>query len=132
MMLVKTRLQVSPVHGLGLFADEDIEEGTVLWVYHEGFDRMVDLAALDTLPEPAKAQLLHYGYVSMRTGQLVLCMDDGRYFNHADDPNTGDAEHEHPEGATVAKRRILRGEELYCNYLEEDGDGRRKLGLSVS
>lgn len=33
MLLVKTALKLSAIAGYGLFADEDIAEGTLIWQY---------------------------------------------------------------------------------------------------
>lgn len=39
MMMVKVRLGMSPIEGLGHFALEDIAYGTVTWSYVNEFDR---------------------------------------------------------------------------------------------
>jgi hypothetical protein len=39
MLLVKTYLSASPIHGIGLFAAEPIAKGTVIWCFDERVDR---------------------------------------------------------------------------------------------
>ena len=38
MLFVKTRVLPSRIHGLGLFADEDIPKDTILWKFTSEFD----------------------------------------------------------------------------------------------
>ena len=40
MLLVKTYLDRSPIHGLGVFAAEFIRKGTRVWRFVESFDRV--------------------------------------------------------------------------------------------
>ncbi len=42
MLLVKTKIGQSNISGIGVFADEFIPKGTVIWRYQEGFDQMID------------------------------------------------------------------------------------------
>ena len=114
MLLVKTKKGVSAIHGIGLFADEFIPEGRAIWIFHPGFDQRWPSSALTDLPEPARAQLEHYGYTNM-VGDLVLCADDARFFNHSSDPNTKDVAGSE-EGITVAARDIFPHEEITCDY----------------
>src|SRR3954469_1637143 len=43
MLLVKTRLGPSTIHGIGVFADEDIPRGTIVW----SFNPLIDKALTD-------------------------------------------------------------------------------------
>jgi hypothetical protein len=126
MLLVKTRIGPSAIHGIGIFAAEEIAEGTHIWVFHPGFDQRYDLADIRGLPSTCARQLLHYGYVNPASGHLVVCLDDARFFNHSDAPNTEELD-DGLEGITVASRRIAAGEELTYDYLSGDLDGPRKL-----
>ena len=40
MLLVKTRLGASAIHGIGLFADEFIPKDTVTWRFTPGLDQI--------------------------------------------------------------------------------------------
>jgi hypothetical protein len=114
MLLVKTRKGVSAIHGIGLFADEFILKGKEIWIFHPGFDQKWPLSALKGLPEAARLQLLHYGYTNL-AGDLVLCADDARFFNHSKIPNTVDVAGSE-EGITVAACDIFAGDEITCDY----------------
>ena len=123
MLLVKTYLDRSRIHGIGLFAAERIPKGTVLWRRSPEIDLFLDPAELERLAAPARAQIEKYTYLDQVVGKLVLCGDDARFFNHADDPNC----HDFPDadgGTTVAARDIEEGEELTSDYSSFDASHR--------
>jgi uncharacterized protein len=128
MLHVKTRLGTSPIHGTGLFADEFIPKGTVVWSYLEGFDARLPASIMEQLTEAARQQLLRYSAYDSETDRYELCADDARFFNHSDDPNTASVPT--PEGryVDIALRDIQVAEELTCDYRAFDHDWRRKLG----
>ena len=119
MLLVKTFLAPSRIHGIGLFAAERIPSGTVIW----RLDPLIDLELTEDqvarLAEPAREQIRKYTYLDHVRGKLVLCGDDARFFNHEDAPNC----HDFPDaegGKTVAARDIEAGEELTSDYASFD------------
>lgn len=117
MLLVHTMIAPSKINGIGLFADQFIPRGTLIWRYTEGFDIKVDKAELEKLSEPAKKQFLKYSYFSRRSDKYVLCFDDARFYNHSESPNVLDTDGDQgDEGIDVAARDIYPGEELTCNY----------------
>ena len=129
MLLVKTRLGPSDIAGIGLFASEDIAKGTVTWRFMHGFDQLLAEDMIESLPEPARSNLLDHVYLHEATGQFVLCADNARFMNHADDPNTaGVHEAGAIEGYDIATRDIRAGEELTCDYRTFDAHVERKLG----
>jgi len=122
MLLVKTKIGLSSINGIGLFADQFISKGTPTWKFQKGFDLEVDKNNLEKLSEPARKQFLKYAYLDIKTDKYVLCFDDARFFNHADDANTVGFVSESGDEVDVATRDIERGEELTCNYREFDAD----------
>ena len=118
MMLVKTRLGLSAIHGIGLFADQDIPKGTPVWEFTEGFDQAIPREQLDKVPEAARADFLKYSYTSKKNGKYyILCCDDARFFNHSEDPNVMSRPNGNVnEDLDIAARDIQRGEELTCDY----------------
>ena len=87
MLLVKTKIAPSPINGIGLFADQFIQKGTIIWKFQPGFDLKINTAELNVLSEPAKQQFLKYAYLNKHTSKYVLCFDDERFINHSDQPN---------------------------------------------
>ncbi|HXG17089.1 MAG TPA: SET domain-containing protein [Calidithermus sp.] len=116
MLLVRTRVDRSPIHGLGLFADEPIPKGTDVWRFTPGFDLDLDPGVLDAQPPIVRSRLLHYGYIDRRLGRYILCCDDARFINHSDSPNIGPDFARDRYGVDVALRDIAPGEELTVDY----------------
>lgn len=119
MILVQTKLGVSPIEGIGLFAAEFIPKGTAIWKFQPGFDLEIDETAIKQLSVPAKEQFLKYSYVNPVSKKYVLCFDDTRFFNHSDTPNTKSTHpHDDHKDVVVAMRDIQSGEELTTDYRE--------------
>jgi SET domain-containing protein len=119
MLLVKTYLDRSPIHGIGLFAAERIEAGTVIWRRSPEIDLLLEPSQLERLAPSSRAQIEKYTYLDHHLRKLVLCGDDARFFNHAEEPNC----HDLPDadgGTTVAARTIEAGEELTSDYASFD------------
>ena len=128
MLLVKTKVAPSPVHGLGLFADQFIAKGARIWEYNEAVDSRFDASRLVGIAEHEQDDLLKHTYLNPRSGLYVVCGDDARYMNHADEPNTEDIGYDdglvNGEGVTIAARDIQPGEEILSNYRAFDADAR--------
>lgn len=122
MLLVPTFLAPSAIHGIGLFAGAPIAAGARVWQLDPAFDRPVDEVAFAGLAPAAQLRVQRYAYLDPVRGVRVLCADDARFFNHADDANCRDEPGS--EGlVTVAVRDIAEGEELTWDYREQGTDG---------
>jgi SET domain-containing protein len=111
MMAVKTYLAASKIHGVGVFAAEKIEPGTVVWYFDHRIDRLYELTDDIKLPKVFWEFLLSHAYVDRRFRKWVLCGDNAKYINHADRPNVladGDVD--------KAAQVILPGDEITNNY----------------
>lgn len=109
MMLVKTSLKPSSIHGIGLFAEQDISSGTVIWKFNEIVDKKITSNELKSLPNIAQTFLSNHSF--FQDGFYILCGDNGRFINHSETPNIGDE-----EGVSAALRDIKIGEEITDNY----------------
>lgn len=116
MLLVPTTVRQSPIHGLGLFAEEDIPAGTILWRFEPLVDRVIPEAELDRLPGHVASYIEVYSEFFPELGVLVLSGDNDRYTNHSDDPNTEVILPNGPEAHVRARRDIRAGEEITCDY----------------
>ncbi len=133
MLLIKTKLKESSIHGIGLFADEFIPKGTKIWKFMPGFDLAFTPRELQKFPETARKFIHWYGYRSLHSGRYILCADDARFYNHHEIPNTIgiDLEGTEEEGADIAVRDIQKGEEITYNYKDpKEGDADWKIKLS--
>jgi hypothetical protein len=113
MLLVKTYLDKSAIHGLGVFADEVIRKGTKVWRFVDGFDRVYSPTQFAKLPKPARDYIWNYGY--RVDGEILLTIDHDHHMNHSDNANT----HWH-DGYIVASRTIRKGEEITNDYRQFD------------
>lgn len=122
MLLIKARVSKSPIHGNGLFTDEDIPEGTHVYCYEPNID-------IKRPVEGASLEQLHFGYISPEDGSLVICGDDSRWWNFGFPPNCEEVDiWMNGERVVVANRLIKAGEELLIS-VETDLDASRKLML---
>ena len=117
MYVVKTYLDKSTIHGVGVFAGEDIPKGTVVWKLTKEVDRVWSREDVAALPEEAQTFIRRHGWVWR--GKVYMSGDDGMMTNHSDDPNTITAVERETE---IASRDIKKGEELTCNYRDFDED----------
>jgi hypothetical protein len=113
MLLINARVGPSRIHGLGLIAQQFIAQGTRVWSFQPGFDLTFDEAALLALSVAAQAQVRHYAFYDPQRRVYVLSGDDDRFTNHADEPNTREAENGYD---SVAIRDIQAGEEITWSY----------------
>jgi hypothetical protein len=118
LLKVKTYLDRSPLHGIGLFAGEKIKADQEVWAFHA----LVDLALEPCQWQAMEAELAGHSFNQVRQlaykedGRFHICIDNAQFMNHcARTFNVGNRK----EGNTmVALRDIEEGEELVCNYFE--------------
>src|SRR5438552_1351708 len=87
MLLVKSRIALSSVHGIGLFAAQFISRNEPVWKFEQGFDLELPLDFPELLSSAAREQFFNYAFVSRTTTNYVVCADDARFFNHSVIPN---------------------------------------------
>ena len=131
MLLIKTKIGLSKIHGIGLVANQFIPKGKTVWKFTLGFDIKLSKQKLEKLPMPIKKQILNYTYLDQKTGKYILCGDDARFFNHSISPNTTHAYGKDKYGQTVAVKDIKKGEEIFVNY-NYVPTSKAKLDLEIS
>jgi hypothetical protein len=109
MLLVKTYLDKSKVHGLGVFAGQSIRKGAKIWRFVYGFDRFYTRKRLAKLPKQARDYINLHGYQWGK--EILLSMDYDTFMNHSENPNT-DFHH----GFVIARNNIRKGEEITNDY----------------
>ena len=120
MLKVKTKVLPSKIEGLGLFADQFIPKGTVIWEYDPAFDERIHKEVLNNVPEAYKDFFTTYAY---REGdEYILCVDNARFINHSIDANVIDT----IKTKTIAARDIAAGEEITSDYSSFDDDSKSK------
>ncbi|HEY8572795.1 SET domain-containing protein [Phenylobacterium sp.] len=127
MMMVETELRPSPIHGLGVFLLEPVKKGDLVWRFDSRIDRVYAPEEVASLPAHMQSFLETYSTWHETAGVFVLCGDNGRYFNHSEEPSTvsdGPA-----FGTDRAARDLAAGEELtsdyrtICDHVRKNGAG---------
>jgi len=114
-LLVSTYIAASKIEGVGVFAARPIKSGALIWRLDPDFDRLIPVDRYMSSPPHLKELLDRYAYPSPdRPGFLVYEVDNGRFMNHAERPNTDFSIH----GGGTASRDIAAGEEITCDYGE--------------
>lgn len=114
MLLVDTELRASPIHGIGVFLLDDVAEGQLIWRFDSRIDRVFAESEFEEMPTRLRNFLEVYSTYHEQSGLWVLCGDNGRHFNHSDNPNTislGAA-----FGDDVAAADLPAGTELTTDY----------------
>lgn len=122
MWLIKTKIDRSSIHGIGLFAEENISVGQRVWQPNGAFDIPVpdDYGYhLLLLPGWSKDLFLRRTYIDPKSGKRMFGIDGDCFVNHSDTPNVDfDC-----FGIGYASRDILVGEELTNSYTQiHEGD----------
>lgn len=116
MLLVKTYVGPSKIHGTGLFAGRDIAKGEEIWSFHpitcSKSSLSQFLSQFYKLKFDQIMALLNYSYI--KDNFVYSIQDNTRYINHSLRPNVGliDTQTE------VALRDIKKGEEILENYFD--------------
>ncbi len=126
MFIVRTNLRPSPIHGIGVYADEPIKKGQVVWQFDSRVDLVIPVEEIKNFPPAVQDYFKRLTYVEARNGKrvMVLCADNAKYVNHSENPTLIDT----PDGTQqLAARDIESGEELTCNYFISDLEAAQKL-----
>ena len=109
MLLVKTKIKESKIHGIGLFSDQFIPKGTVIFK-ESVFTKKFTEEEYALLPELQKEFVNHFCYF---LGGIWRCsLDNDRFMNHSQTPNTTELD----DVTTVASQDINIDEEITTNY----------------
>jgi len=118
MLRVRTFLDRSAMHGIGVFASEDIAEGSVVWEYNSVLDMTFSpeqwAALMSGCSPESLEQIQRYTY--KEGGRYVLCTDNAQFMNHAD--MSSNVRNDRDVDVMYARKPIRAGEELLCDYRE--------------
>src|SRR4051812_39441930 len=117
MLTVKTKVKDSKIHGLGLFADQFIPKGTTIWKFTPGFDQKFTKEQIVSFPDLLQVYIYKYSWKSSKSKLYCFSSDNGKYFNHSDDPNAlSEYKDNEEEVVTTSIKDIEIGEEITDNY----------------
>ncbi len=121
MLLVKTKIGPSKIRGIGLFADQFIRKGTIIWRFKKGLDLVLTKKVFNRLPKIAREYIKKCGYLTIETKRWGLDFDHARFINHSSNPNSkiSNKIRDHRD-AIMAAKNIKRDEEITIDYTEYD------------
>jgi SET domain-containing protein len=116
MMLVRTYIATSAIHGLGVFAAEPIKKNSIVWRFDTELSVVIEPETLNTFPLHIRDWLNHHSFCHpSEPKNLIVECDDGRFMNHFDKPNLDMSSILNG----IALRDIGIDEELTYNYADE-------------
>lgn len=101
---------INEVMGSGLFANEYIPKGTIVF-FQDPLDQVFTIQQVADMPGPFQELIDKYGYQD-RTGSWIFGWDRSIYTNHSCEPNALDT----ALGFEIAIRDIHPGDELTIDY----------------
>ena len=89
-------VRLSPIEGYGVFAKKPIPKGTVWWKVESGEYITIDevqfknLILSENTPKIKDLidTILTYSFYDEDIDRMIFCLDNGRYVNHSDNPNS--------------------------------------------
>jgi SET domain-containing protein len=129
MMHIKYKLDKSPLHGIGLFAGEDIEAGQLIYTASPLLDVNITEEQFNSLSENEKNEIKWWGFQVPEDKTWHVDFDVTKFINHSEVP-TVTQDKSHKEAYLVAVRDVKAGGELTQNYLEfESPEDLRRRGI---
>ncbi len=114
MLMVRTELRPSNIHGIGVFLAEPVRAGQLIWRFDSRIDRVYSDSELAGMPDLLQEFLRTYSTLHAGLRLWVLCGDNARHFNHSDKPNTMSLDIAF--GDDVAAEALPAGTELTSDY----------------
>lgn len=109
MLTIRTHVADAGEKGLGLFADEFIPAGKLVWKEDLSFDVRIPNK---NLSDERFEFLSTYG--CLVGDEWQVCLDNARFINHSNNPNIKTVD----DTMCYATRDILIGEEITIDYLD--------------
>jgi uncharacterized protein len=129
MIHVTYKLKSSDLHGIGLFSNEDIKKGQLIYTASPLLDLNITQEQFDSLEQKEKDEVLWWGFFDHPSKMWHVDFDVSKFINHSSDA-TITQDDNHDEAYLIATRDIQTGEELTQNYLEfETQDDLRRRGI---
>lgn len=121
MIHIKYKLDRSDKHGIGLFTDEDLKKGRLVYTASPLLDVNITQEQFDSLTDREKEEFQWWGFFDVASQRWHVDFDVSKFINHSAD-GTITQDKNHAETHLVAVRDIQSGEELTQNYLEFESE----------
>ena len=129
MIHINYKLQASDLHGIGLFAGEEIKKGQLIYTASPLLDLNITQEKFNGLDQKEKDEILWWGFFDEPSQMWHVDFDVSKFINHSFTA-TATQDEDHDEAYLVAARDIEPGEELTQNYLEfETNEDLKRRGI---
>lgn len=118
MIHIKYNIKSSDVHGIGLFTDQNIKSGDLIYTPSPLLDVDISIEEFNNLNDNEKREIQYYGYLNKKTNKWHVAFDAIRVLNNAEKDIANVIQDE--DMIMIAKRDIQSGEELLQDYLDFD------------
>ncbi len=130
MIHIKYKLDKSKFHGIGLFTDQDIKQGELIYSASPTLDLNLSQDKFDALTDNEKAEIKYWGFWIEADQVWHVDFDNSKFINHSKNA-TLTQDPSHTDAWLVTTRDIKAGEEFTQNYLEfETEDDLKRRGIS--
>ncbi len=116
MIHIKYKIKISSVHGIGLFADQEIKKGELVYTPSPLLDVNLTQEQFDNLSVFEQQEVSYYGYFHNKTQRYHVAFDAIRILNHAGSGSANVTQDE--DMVMTAIGDIETGEELLQDYTE--------------
>lgn len=121
MIHVKYKLDRSDKHGIGLFTDEDLKDGQLVYTASPLLDINITQKQFDSLTDHEKKEFQWWGFFDESSQRWHVDFDVSKFINHSR-VGTVTQDKGHKEAYLVTTRDVKKGEELTQNYLEFESE----------
>ncbi len=117
MIHINYKLDKSNKHGIGLFANEDLRKGQLVYTASPILDVNITQEQFDSLTDREKEEFRWWGFFDDSSQRWHVDFDVSKFINHSIEGTLTQGEN-HKEAYLITTRDIKKGEELTQNYLE--------------
>ncbi len=130
MIHIKYKLDRSHLHGVGLFADENLHKGQLIYSASPLLDVNITQKQFESLSKEEQEEVEWWGFKIPNEDVWHVDFDVSKFINHSYEA-TATQDSNHSDAYLIASRDITVGEELTQNYLEfESIEDLRKRGIA--
>lgn len=124
-------LKESPLHGIGLFTQEDLSKGQLVYTASPLLDVNITQQEFDSLSENEQNEIRWWGFWDEPTQRWHVDFDVSKFINHSSNA-TLTQDSDHTEAYLITTRNVNAGEELTQDYLEfETVEDLKKRGIEL-
>ena len=131
MIYIKYKLDKSKIHGIGLFTDENLKMGQLVYTASPILNINITQEQFNSLDEKEKREVRWWGFWDEPNNVWHVDFDASKFINHSFKP-TLTQNSSHKDAYLITTRKVKKGEELTQNYLEFEAEkDLRKRGIKI-